>query len=88
MKITATHWSFGEGETPISSVSRFYVDLNLHVQTENYLPGEFVDITIEDDQGEDVIEGVKKVILRAEVDAVGRAKLTSALAGRTVMTVH
>lgn len=69
-------------------MSRFYVDLNLHVQTENYSPGKWVDITIEDDQGEDIIEGVKKVVLRAKVDDVGRAKLTNALAGKTVVTVH
>jgi len=87
-KITAISWSYGEDETPVSGVSRFYVDLNLHVKTENYTPGEMVDIVIADDAGADVLEGVKKIALRAEVDADGSAKLMNALAGKTVITVH
>lgn len=86
-KITALFWSYGENETPVSGISRFYVDLNLHVQTENYSPGEMVEISIEDDEGADVLEGVKKITLRATVDADGNAKLLNAFLGKTLITV-
>lgn len=87
-KVTAVSWSYGAEETPVSGVSRFYVDLNLHVKTENYAPGEMVDILIEDDRGADVLEGVKKITLRAKVGADGSAKLMNAFAGKTLITVH
>jgi uncharacterized Zn-binding protein involved in type VI secretion len=86
-KINAISWSYGPNETPVSEVSRFYVDLNLHVQTENYAPGELVDIEIEDDAGADVLEGVKKFTLSAKVGADGSAKLMNAFAGKTLITV-
>lgn len=46
-----------------------------------------VDISIEDDQGADVLEGAKKFSLRAKVCADGSAKLTNAFAGKTLITV-
>lgn len=85
--ITAISWSYGKDETPVSGFSRFYVDLNLHVQTENYAAGETVDISIEDDDGHDVLDGVKKLELRATVSADGSAKLMNAFAGKTLITV-
>lgn len=86
-KVTAVSWSYGEGQTPVNGFSRFYVDLNLHVQTENYATGETVDILIEDDDGHDVIEGVKQLALRAPVSADGSARLMNVFAGKTVITV-
>ncbi|QYF92249.1 hypothetical protein KY495_15980 [Massilia sp. PAMC28688] len=86
-KGTAISWSYGEDETPVSGASRFYVDLNVHVTTENYAPGEMVDITIEDDDGADIVEGVKQLTLRARVDAEGKAKVMNAFAGKTIITV-
>ncbi len=86
-KVTELFWSYGADETPVKGVSRFYVDLNLHVKTENYAPGEMVDISIEDDEGADVLEGVKKITLSAKVGADGSAKLINAFAGKTLITV-
>jgi uncharacterized Zn-binding protein involved in type VI secretion len=86
-KVTAISWSYGKEEQPVSGFSRFYVDLNLHVETENYVAGEMVDISIENDNGADVVDGVKKLSLRAAVGADGKAKLMNALAGKTVITV-
>jgi uncharacterized Zn-binding protein involved in type VI secretion len=86
-KVTAISWSYGKDEQPVSGFSRFYVDLNLHVETENYAAGEMVDITIENDDGGDVVDGVKKLSLRAAVGADGKATLMNALAGKTVNTV-
>lgn len=38
--------SYGEAQTAIESVSRFYTDLNIHVKTSGYLPGETVAVNI------------------------------------------
>jgi uncharacterized Zn-binding protein involved in type VI secretion len=86
-KIVAVFWSFGENETPVSGPSRFYVDLNLHVKTQNYSEGDVVEILLEDDKGADVIEGVKTVKLLAPVDAAGEAKLMNVFVGKTVITL-
>ena len=86
-RITAISWSYGKDETPVSGASRFYVDLNLHVETENYAPGEMVDISIEDDEGNDVLDGVKKIDLQIKVGGDGKGKLMNAFAGKTLITV-
>ncbi len=85
-RILALSWSYGKDEIPVSGASRFYVDLNLHVETENYAAGETVDIAIEDDGGHDVLDGVKKVDLQIKVGADGKGKLMNAFAGKTVVT--
>lgn len=40
-------WSFSDAETPLDSVSRFYVDVNLHAETSGYQPGETVEFELE-----------------------------------------
>lgn len=84
--IKAISWSYGPDETPVTGVSRFYVDLNLHVKTENYAPGEIVSIVIEDDEGSDVMDGMKTFTLDARVGPDGSAKLMNAFAGKTIIT--
>lgn len=86
-KITAISWSYGKDETPVSGVSRFYVDLNLHLETQNYAAGKDVAILIADDEGNDVLTGVKTVDLHATVGADGKAKLMNAFAGKTLITL-
>jgi uncharacterized Zn-binding protein involved in type VI secretion len=86
-KVTKIYWSYGRDETPVTGFSRFYVDLNLHVETENYAAGDKVDIELVDAEGKDIIDGVKKLTLSAAVGANGKAKLMNALAGKTVVTV-
>ncbi|EPT5087398.1 hypothetical protein ACVUCS_004442, partial [Salmonella enterica subsp. enterica] len=41
-KITSISWSYGEDKIELGDISRHYVDLNLHIRTENYNPGETV----------------------------------------------
>lgn len=38
--------SYGDEQIPVESVSRFYTDLNIHVKTSGYLPGETVTVNI------------------------------------------
>ena len=39
-------FSYGENQTPVESISRFYTDLNIHVKTSGYSAGETVTVTI------------------------------------------
>ncbi len=68
-------WTYGEAAIPVSSFSRFYSDLNIHVETLNYQAGETVGITIENDEGAEPIQ----ITLRAIVQADGTAKIMNAL---------
>lgn len=44
--ITSISLSYGDAQVPVESVSRFYTDLNVHVKTSGYLPGETVTVNI------------------------------------------
>ena len=87
-KVTRLFWSYGDEETPVSEKSRFYVDLNLHVETENYANGEAVDIVLENDDGDDVTTGSKSLTLQAIVGAGGKATIKNVFARKTVDITH
>ena len=44
--ITDISLSYGDAQVPVESVSRFYTDLNIHVKTSGYFPGETVTVNI------------------------------------------
>lgn len=46
-KIVELYWSYGDGNAKLDEKSRHYVDVNLHIVTENYQAGETVDAVIE-----------------------------------------
>nr|WP_081984325.1 PAAR domain-containing protein [Massilia sp. JS1662] len=77
-------WTYGMSELPLEEVSRHYVDLNLHVDTENYSPGETVDITIRNDDGSELMAGVQSLDLQAVVGPDGAAKIPDVFKGKTV----
>ena len=83
-KVTRLFWSYGDGESPVTGKSRFHVDLNLHIETENYVAGEKVVVVIENDSGEDVSTNLKSLELQATVGADGCAKIKNVFAGKTV----
>ncbi|WP_252189553.1 hypothetical protein [Pseudomonas sp. SK3(2021)] len=64
--------SYGPEKTPIDSLARFYVDLNIHVKTTGYLPGERVSVTVSEPV-EQTLSGV--------VAADGVANIMSAFDG-------
>ncbi len=73
--IEKIYWSYGIEQQPITSVSRFYVDLNLHVQTQGYSCGESVTINI---------DGAMTDRLIGIVDANGAAVIPFVFKDRTV----
>jgi uncharacterized protein (DUF2345 family) len=46
-KVTRLHWTYGEQQAAVSAKARYYVDLNLHVQTQGYEAGDVVDVQVE-----------------------------------------
>ncbi|EUB84223.1 PAAR domain-containing protein [Pseudomonas putida] len=65
-------FSYGENQTPVDSISRFYCDLNIHVKTSGYLPGETVAVTI---------SGTTEKKLTGTVGAKGIAIIPNAFQG-------
>ncbi|MCV4273912.1 PAAR domain-containing protein [Pseudomonas capsici] len=47
--IKEIYFSYGSSYEPLADVSRFYVDLNVHVKTSGYKSGEVVDVKIAGD---------------------------------------
>lgn len=83
-KVTRLYWSYGDDLQPLSRKSRFYVDLNLHVETENYAAGDSVEVDIANDDGSDVATGVPKLKARGTVAADGTAVIKNVFSGKTV----
>jgi uncharacterized Zn-binding protein involved in type VI secretion len=82
--VTRLFWTYGMSELPLEDVSRHYVDLNLHVETENYSSGETVDITLKNDDGSELLAGVQSLNLTAVVGPDGAAKIQDVFKGKTV----
>jgi uncharacterized Zn-binding protein involved in type VI secretion len=77
-------WTYGPDEVPVDGASRHYVDLNLHAETEHYAAGEKVLITVQNDDGTEVMSGSETLQLEAVVGADGAAKLMNAFQEKTI----
>jgi hypothetical protein len=77
-------WTYGPAETPLDGVSRHYVDLNLHIETENYRSGEAADIVVENDDGSALLSGTTVLRLTAIIGPDGKAKLMNVLRDKTI----
>ncbi len=83
-KVTRLFWSYGDDLQPLSRKSRFYVDLNLHVETENYAAGDSVEVDIANDDGSDIATGLPKLKAKGTVAADGTAVIKNLFSGKTV----
>lgn len=78
-------WSYGDEEMPLEGASRHYVDLNVHVETENYASGESVELTLANDDGSDLFEGKRDLAVQVKVGPDGVGKSMNVFSGKTVM---
>jgi uncharacterized Zn-binding protein involved in type VI secretion len=78
------YWSYGPDRTPVDSVSRHYVDLNLHVETEHYTAGETVEIAIRNDDGSELADGLPQLTVQAKVGSDNTACVEDVFKGKTV----
>ncbi|CAA7195293.1 type VI secretion system Vgr family protein [Chryseobacterium potabilaquae] len=70
-QIASIYWAYEEENTSLMEDSKFFVDMNLIVQTRNYEEGEGVDVTIRSDDGEPLAEGLDELTLSGTVDREG-----------------
>ncbi|AZA81942.1 hypothetical protein C1637_24765 [Chryseobacterium lactis] len=66
-KITEMYWAYGDEETPLMDSSKFYVDMNLIVETEGYNDGESIEVIIKAEDGEPIAEGLDELTLTGTV---------------------
>jgi hypothetical protein len=59
------YWTYGD--TKLSDKSKFYVDMNLIVKTENYDPGEQIVIRIKNDDGKPLTDERNELIFSGTV---------------------
>ena len=82
--IKRLYWTYGDDENIVTDKSRFYVDLNLHADTENYSVGEMVEVSIEGENGQDIAEGIGKITLSLPVGQNQQAKLRNVFEGKKI----
>jgi uncharacterized Zn-binding protein involved in type VI secretion len=82
--IKGIFWTYGPDELPLKGASRHYVDLNLHVETENYASGETAEIVIKNDDGSELSSGAQTIHLRVVVGADGSAKSMNVFKNKTI----
>lgn len=78
-------WSYGEQEVPLATIARHYVDLNVHVEVENYASGESMALSISNDDGTELAAGLRELTVNVAVGPDGTGKALSVFAGKTVM---
>ncbi|MCQ9637335.1 phage baseplate assembly protein V [Chryseobacterium sp. WG23] len=70
-QIASMYWAYEEENTSLMDDSKFFVDMNLIVQTRNYEEGESIDVTIKSDDGEPLADGLNELTLSGTVDRDG-----------------
>jgi hypothetical protein len=66
--VTNIYWTYGSDKKPLIDISRYYADLNLHIETLGYKAGETVSLLIETPEG-------KALNIGAEISDNGTALL-------------
>lgn len=72
-------FSYGNARVPLDAVSRFYADLNIHIETSGYVTGETVAVDLSGDAertltgvvGEDGIATISEVFAHDRIDMEG-----------------
>ncbi|WP_252362302.1 DUF2345 domain-containing protein, partial [Acinetobacter cumulans] len=77
-KVKKIYWSYGENENRIGNSSRFYTDVNLHIETENYADGETVVIKVKNPKFERVSNQQEFLQFQAIIKS-GTAKIKNIL---------
>lgn len=82
-KITRIFWTYGADQHPVDGISRHHVDLNLHVESVNYAPGENALIVVANEDGSELFSGSPTLELQAIIGSDGTSKFMNVFKGRT-----
>ncbi|MGH1516449.1 type VI secretion system Vgr family protein [Chryseobacterium sp. JK1] len=83
-QIASMYWAYEEENTSLMDDSKFFVDMNLIVQTRNYEEGESIDVTIKSEDGKPLAEGLNELTLSGTVDKDGIAIFKEPLKAHTL----
>ena len=83
-KVKEIFWTYGENFSPIESKSRHFVDLNLHVKTENYSVGESIEVIINYDDDDILFDNVLKFKVSGSVNENGEVVIKNVFKNKTL----
>lgn len=83
-EIVDIYWTYGKDEIRIKEISRFYVDMNLHIKTRGYAAGEYLSITIRREDGLPVSLTRTSISFTGKVDENGEIILLNILKDYTL----
>ncbi|WP_455537467.1 type VI secretion system tube protein TssD [Prevotella koreensis] len=83
-EIIDIYWTYGKEQIPIENVSRFYVDMNLHIKTKGYNVGESLSITIKRDDNLPIFSTEPSITITGKVDENGNVILSNILKDYTL----
>jgi len=81
--INKLYWSYGGNFISLENKSRFFDDLNLHIETTGYEIGESVDVEISPECKD--LETFKKFSVSLTVDSDGKGLLKNVFQGKTII---
>lgn len=83
--VVGIYWTQGpENKRVVASEVDHYVDLNLVIETSGYAQGDCVEAKIRADDGQEIVDGFKEIVLRGKVDGAGIAYFREPLRGYTL----
>lgn len=83
-RVTQLYWSYSDDFIRISGPSRHYVDLNLHVETENYQTGEKVNVIIKHLNGDTLTNNSRQITFTGIANAQGKVVFKSIFKNETL----
>lgn len=87
-RVVTIFWTYGKDFQPLSDKSRFYTDMNLHVQTRNYEVGEKLNVTIKSDDGSPIAKDIQEINLSGTVEDGGVVLFKEVLKNYTLNLTH
>lgn len=83
-RITRIYWTYENDLNRLGNQSRFYVDMNLHIETKDYEQGETLSIELKSKNGIPLTDKQSNIIITGTVDESGSVILKNALKDYTL----
>lgn len=81
--INNIYWSYGDNLILLKRKSRFFDDLNLHIETSGYARGDTIDIEIKPESSE--INSFHPFTISLDIDTEGKGVLKNIFKGKTII---
>jgi uncharacterized Zn-binding protein involved in type VI secretion len=81
--INKLYWSYGENLTPLEEKSRFFDDLNVHIETTGYEDGESIEVDINPDSSD--LDTFEKFSVSITINNEGKGLSKNVFQGKTIV---